>query len=252
MADYSVHRYGTDSSGRAIYMTVYMHDWWENVVRILGFRPVIVQGAFMSRNGGGAKSSDGAHDQGGSIDVRTWNLSSAQVDKLVRVCRQRGAAAWHRDKSVAHGGMDPHCHITLGSDRPLSPMAQTLWNSYLGGGDGLVGSRPDYEWRPSPLVTTPPKEDDMPAPRDWTDKDWEAFERHAGRGVWARKLGRDKQPASLLQLWAGNGANRVQAAVNRLHAQVDALPEGATKAQVKALLNDLDATIQLVVNEETS
>jgi len=159
MNDYTVKTYGTDSSGRAIYMTVYMHDWWESVVKILGFRPTIVQGAFMVRNGGGAKNSDGAHDQGGSVDVRTWDLTKVQINKLVKVTRQQGAASWRRDKSYLHGGMDEHCHITLGSDSPLSSMAKTLWSSYLGDGDGLVGSRPDYEWRPKPLVTTPPEAD---------------------------------------------------------------------------------------------
>lgn len=247
MPDFTVHRYGTDTSGRGIFLTAYMHNWWRGVVADLGFEPVIVQGAFMVRNGGGAAASAGYHDAGGCIDLRTWNLTRSQIDKTIRTIRLHGAAAWRRD--ARHGGMDPHIHLTLGTDSPLTPGARASWHSYLDGRDGLASNGPDYEWRPSPLVTTPPKEDDMPAPRDWTDKDWEAFERHAGRGVWARKLGRDKQPASLLQLWAGNGANRVQAAVNRLHAQVDALPEGATKAQVKALLNDLDATIQLVVND---
>lgn len=158
MADYSVHRYGTDTSGRGIFMTAYMHDWWERVVDRLGFTPTIVQGAFMVRNGGGAKASAGYHDAGGCIDVRVWNLTAAQQKKLVRTCREMGAAAWVRD--AQHGGMDPHCHITLGSDRPLSSGARASWNSYVSGHNGLASNGPDYEWRPSPLVTTPPPEED--------------------------------------------------------------------------------------------
>lgn len=161
MPDFTVHAYGTDSSGRTIYLTAYMHDWWETVVAALGFRPTIVQGAFMTRNGGGASASAGYHDQGGCMDVRTWDLTGSQLDALIRETRDRGAASWRRDKTPAHGGMDPHCHITLGSDSPLSPGARASWQSYLDGKNGLAGGAPDYEYRPSPLVTTPP-EDDMP------------------------------------------------------------------------------------------
>ena len=162
MPDFTVHAYGTDTSGRTIYMTAYMRDWWLRVVTELGFEPTIVQGAFMTRNGGGAAASAGYHDQGGCIDVRTWDLTGSQIDALVKVCRRNGAAAWRRDKSVKHGGMDPHCHITLGSDHPLSPGAAASWRSYLAGDNGLADNAPDYEWRPRPLVTTPPE-------RDWFD-----------------------------------------------------------------------------------
>jgi hypothetical protein len=93
MTDFTVKRYGTDSSGRAIYMTVYMHDWWEHVVDLLGFEPVIVQGAFMVRNGGGAKDSEGAHDQGGSIDVRTRNLATARILDVAEKVQIRDAIA---------------------------------------------------------------------------------------------------------------------------------------------------------------
>ena len=162
MPDFTVHAYGTDTSGRTIYVTAFMHDWWESVVTALGFRPTIVQGAFMTRNGGGAADSAGYHDQGGCMDVRTWDLTTSQVDALVWQARTHGAAAWRRDKTPLHGGMDPHCHITLGSDSPLSAGAAESWRSYLAGDNGLAGNAPDYEKRPNPLVLTPPPEDDMP------------------------------------------------------------------------------------------
>lgn len=37
-------------------------------------------------------------------------------------------------------------------------MATIIWNSYLGGGDGLKGPLDDYERRPDPLVKIPPPE----------------------------------------------------------------------------------------------
>lgn len=171
MPDFTVRQYGTDSSGRPVYLTAFMDEWWEAVVADLGFRPTIVQGAFMSRvPGGGAAASAGYHDLGGCMDVRTWDLTGSQLDALVRATRSRGGASWRRDKSPAHGGMDPHCHITLGADRPLSAGAAESWRSYLAGDNGLANNAPDYEWRPSPLVTTPPKDDDMPL--NDTDKQW--------------------------------------------------------------------------------
>ncbi|NYD43924.1 hypothetical protein [Nocardioides panaciterrulae] len=177
MPDFTVHRYGTDTSGRGIYLTAYMHDWWQAVVADLGFEPTIVQGAFMTRNGGGAAASAGYHDQGGCMDVRIWDLTGSQVDKLVRTIREHGGGAWRRDKTPQHGGMDPHCHITLGTDQPLSAGAAASWRSYLAGCNGLANNAPDYEWRPRPLVTTPPPqlEDDMPAYRDWKPEDKQAM-----------------------------------------------------------------------------
>lgn len=167
MSDFSVHRYGTDTSGRAIFMTTYMHNWWERVVEKLGFRPTIVQGAFMTRAGGGAAASAGYHDEGGCIDVRVWDLTQKQQRALVHTTRELGAASWVRD--AQHGGMDPHCHITLGSDRPLTAGAKNSWASYIAGRDGLASNGPDYEWRPHPLVTKPP-EDDLSAEDVWNHR----------------------------------------------------------------------------------
>lgn len=167
MPDFTVRRYGTDSSGRPIWMTVYMAEWWEQVEADLDFTPMIVQGAFMVRNGGGADASAGYHDAGGCLDLRTWDLTGSQVDRLVHVLREHGAAAWRRDRQ--HGGMDPHLHFVLGADAPLARGAASQWQAYIQGRDGLASNGPDYEWRPNPLALTPP-EDDM------KDADWSRLE----------------------------------------------------------------------------
>ncbi|HEX5198977.1 MAG TPA: hypothetical protein VFW27_03470 [Actinoplanes sp.] len=160
--DFAVHTYGVDSSGRAILMTAYMHDWFEGVVDALGWRPTIVQGAFMSRvPGGGASTSAGYHDLGGCLDLRVWDLTADASEQLVRTLRRHGAAAWRRDHE--HGGMDPHCHLTLGTDAPLTHGAAQQWTDYQHGYDGLAGRGPDYEWRPNPLVLKPPEDDMTPA-----------------------------------------------------------------------------------------
>jgi len=158
VGDFDVILYGTDTSGRGVYMTKFMRAWWLRVADELGFEPTIVQGAFMTRAGGGAGASAGYHDKAGCLDLRTWDRTAEQQEQMVRVLRRMGAAAWRRDQ---RHGMDPHIHFVLGADQPLDDGAAYQWRQYLDGRDGLAGNGPDYEWRPSPLVTTPP-EDDMP------------------------------------------------------------------------------------------
>lgn len=157
MPDFSVVNYGTDTSGRSILMTKYMRDAHESVLADTTVKPfasdvTIVQGAFMSRLGGGAAASAGYHDLAGCIDYRTWNLTGAQLEAFIRAWRRRGGAAWRRD--ATHGGMDAHCHVTLGSDEPLAAGAKNSWQQYVAGENGLTGPShgADYEWRPSPLV----------------------------------------------------------------------------------------------------
>lgn len=165
MHDFTVERRGTDTSGRPIYATQFMWDWWLSVVDRLGFTPTVVQGAFMSRvPGGGADASAGYHDLGGCFDLRVWDLTEDQQGKVVRELRRSAAAAWLRDEQ--HGGMDPHIHFVFGSDSPLASGASYQWLAYIAGGDGMGGD--DYHWRPDPLVTTPPPT------KDWFDMASEA------------------------------------------------------------------------------
>lgn len=163
MADWSVSRRGTDSSGRGIYASDYMWAWWQQVladplVAKFADAVVITQSAWMTLNGGGASASAGYHDGGGCFDLRVWNLTETQVHVLIRAIRRNGAAAWLRN--LAHGGFtDPHIHLVLGTDYDIDDGAAFQWRDYIAGGDGMGGS--DYHPRPRPLVTTPP-EVDMP------------------------------------------------------------------------------------------
>lgn len=153
-----VTRWGTDPSGRPIYLTRLAAAWVNGLLaacRRRGFTPTIVQGSWMSKAGGGAVASAGYHDQGGAVDFRVWDLTEDQRGYLVREARRRGGAAYLRDK--AHGGMDPHVHVTLGWDAgPIHPGTRLAWRDYLSGGNGLTGRSwgRDYHWRPNPLVTT--------------------------------------------------------------------------------------------------
>jgi hypothetical protein len=152
--NYTVVKIGRDSSGRDLWMTRFMAAWWDAVCALLGFNPVITQGAFQSRNGGGAEASAGTHKRAGVMDLRTWNLTDEQKSLAIRTCRRMGAAAWLR--TVADGFDEEHIHLILGEDSPLSSEAAGQWAEYLAGGDGLAGNGKDPHWRPEPLVTTVP------------------------------------------------------------------------------------------------
>lgn len=158
MSDHTVRRRGTDSSGRGIYASDRMWDWWLDVVDELGFTPVITQGAWMTLAGGGANQSAGYHDGGGCFDLRLWDRTEDERQRLVRVVRSRGAAYWERYPSQ---GFELHAHLVLGSDHDIDDGAFWQWQQYIAGRNGLASGGSDYHWRPSPLVLTPPKEDPM-------------------------------------------------------------------------------------------
>lgn len=200
MPDFTVKRRGTDSSGRGIYATEYMWRWWEAVCAELGFTPVVTQGAFMTRNGGGAAASAGYHDAGGTFDLRVWNLTSSQVDQTIRTLRRSGAAAWLRNQQ--HGGFsDPHIHFVLGTDAPLAPGASYQWLNYIAGGDGMGGR--DYHDRPRPLVTDPPAslmEDEM------KPEDFDRIQKIVEKAVddkFTQRLGNGRTFLSTINLMAG-------------------------------------------------
>lgn len=193
-------RVGSDSSGRDLWMTAYMAQWFEGVKRHLDFTPVVVQGAFMVRNGGGAADSGGFHDGGGCLDLRTWDRTSDQIGQMVRVLRIGGAAAWYRTPS--NSGMDEHIHIVLGSDFHLTANAALQWRNYLAGDAGLDGPARDPHWRPDPIVTTPP-DDYMEEPVSPEQED--RIAEKAAAKVWATQftINRDKKNERTLDLEQG-------------------------------------------------
>jgi len=223
--DFTVSQYGTDSSGRPIYLSAYMHDWWEGVLDELDFEPVIVQGAWMSKvPGGGAAASAGYHDRGGCLDIRIRDLTRAQQDQFLHVTRWGGAGSWIRDQD--HGGMDPHCHLVLGSDKDLAAGASAQWANYKAGGNGLTGSSagPDYHPRPDPLVTTPPKEMFMPSAEE------------IANAVWARQIavvGEEKTIRAGVML--GQIHNRTSS-IKTLAAQISAADPTIDQASIERAL----------------
>lgn len=195
----TVRQRGIDSSGRAILASDHLWDVWEAVVADLGFTPTITQGSWMSRvPGGGAENSEGFHDKGGPFDLRVWDRTPAERVEMVRVLRLHGCAAWRRYKSQ---GMDEdHLHFVCGTDADLSPGAAGQWRDYIDGLDGLASRGPDYEWRPLPLVLTPPEDDVTP-------DDIEKIAQRTAELVLEAEVGKDhatvKQVLNKLKTWLG-------------------------------------------------
>lgn len=225
---------GADSSGRPIRMTPLMERFWLDLCDRLGFTPTIVQGAWMA--GAGASQSAGYHDQGGPLDLRTWDLTPAQVTAVIREWRALGGPIWLRD---ARHGMDPHLHGVVGGDEPMAPGARWQIEEYKAGRDGLTSRGRDYHPRPDPLVTRyrPSEEDDMPSAEEIAD------------AVWTRSIpmgkGNDPIPAQALLRQARNQSAAAKVDPDVLAAAVvAALPSGSVSeatvaAGVKRALAEL-------------
>lgn len=160
MPDFTVEQRGLDTSGRAIYETHWFWVCWDCALedpRLDSIRSkiVIVQGGFMTRNGGGATASAGYHDEAGCLDVRTWNLTADELDLFIYVMSDYGIQFWRRDLSYAHGGMDPHAHCIFPSDHPLAPGAALQATAVMNRRDGLAHNGADYERRVTPIKTHP-------------------------------------------------------------------------------------------------
>lgn len=158
---------GRDPSGRTVRMTRRMKAAFDATVRECGFAPTIVQGAFMAQLGGGATASAGYHDRSGCLDTRTWDLTAAQQERLVRAARSIGWAVWKRDE--LHGGMDEHMHWVLLGEPGSAPGARRQEADYRAGYDGLTPRGRDYHWRPRVIPTFDYDrhlEDDMPTMKE--------------------------------------------------------------------------------------
>lgn len=162
--DAVVARRGTDTSGRGIFMSGWMWRCWQALLadpRLERVKDhvIIVQGPWMVKNGGGAADSEGYHDEGGCIDIRTESygeLTGADLDLFILVASEYGFQFWRRD--AQHGGMDPHAHGVFGSDYELSVGAIVQVHELLANprGDGLAGNYGhDYEKRFTPIRVAP-------------------------------------------------------------------------------------------------
>lgn len=109
---------------------------------------------------GTVSASGGTHDAGGALDLSIKNLTGSQVDKLVKVLRQHGCAAWHRTPD--QGDWGPHVHAIDSGANDLSPQAAHQVSEYEAGRNGLASGGADdgpdirpldpYQWEDDVLT----------------------------------------------------------------------------------------------------
>lgn len=131
---------------------------------------------------GDAPASAGFHRGGGSADCEP--LSTAEL----RIARNMGAAAfnrWWTDNYHAHLRLNscPHNTIAQPQVADLNEGRDGTGPLYDNAGTPDDGPRDGVHW---PLRTwqqgiewAKEQGDDMPAPKDWDDEDWAAFEKRA-------------------------------------------------------------------------
>lgn len=117
----------------------------EVVERRIGAELTLFQGSY---NGGRVSASAGTHDGGGAVDC--W-CSDVDVDRLVRVMRTVGFAAWYRPAIAGLWGA--HVHAIAIGDRELSSGARAQVVAYLNHRDGLKSNAHDPTWHPDPVRT---------------------------------------------------------------------------------------------------
>ena len=119
----------------------------------LGYDLTIVQGCY---NPGGVKASAGTHDGGGVFDLAPWDWQ-----RKVRVCRELGAAAWHR--TAIPGLWGEHIHVVIRNHPTLSLAAaqQQHYFDQKPRKNGLAGEAVDPDQYPTkfpaPTFRYPPK-----------------------------------------------------------------------------------------------
>ena len=142
-----------------------MFQHFDRVNEKVGGILVPVQGSFNI----GTTASAGTHDKAGAWDIRTWNLTTEQRQRAMRVGRDPsivgGAAWWYRTSAQ---GFDPHIHLVLLGDAPMTPQTFFQVTEYKAGRNGLASRRADDFWRPPVIQNYRYIEDDM-----FTDKDRE-------------------------------------------------------------------------------
>lgn len=108
--------------------------------------PVVVQGGYKGGSGGAAASA-GTHDQGDVFDLRTRDLTTIQITRLVLALRRRDVCAWHRPATKSWG---PHIHgVVRDSHDGLSPAARQQVRDYDAGRNGLANDGADPHPRPT-------------------------------------------------------------------------------------------------------
>jgi hypothetical protein len=236
-----------DSSGRQCLLNRRTKVMLDIANQKLGFDLVVIQGSYMLPSQV-ADQSEHTHDGGGVIDLRTRDIPpNIGTQRAVRALREVGFAAFHRRHPPF---TEDHIHAVAIGDVQMDPSAKDQVDQYFAGLNGLGGDDTDPQVRPIPIFDYDTQGLDM----QLTDKIPGTDGKTVGDALKAALKG-ERQIERLHQAEARRAqrlAERDKKVLERIAAAtqaVEKLPEGATKQEVKSLLQDIDATVTLVVEE---
>jgi hypothetical protein len=229
--------FSPDSSGRHRFMNRRTKVMLDIANENLGFDLVVIQGSYMLP-GEAAGDSEATHNGGGVIDLRTHDIpSNIGTPRAVRALREIGFAAFHR----LHPPFDEdHIHAVAIGDVQMDPTAKDQVDEYFHNRDGLGGKDTGPKVDPIPIFDYDTQGLDM----QLTDKIPGTDDKTVGDALRAAlKAEREVEQLSTREARRGQlRAERNQRLSQRIAAvaqSVDDLPEGATKQQVKSLLEEM-------------
>jgi hypothetical protein len=229
--------FSPDSSGRHRFMNRRTTVMLDVANQDLGFDLVVIQGSYMPP-GEAADQSDATHNGGGVIDLRTSDIPPGiGTTRAVRALREIGFAAFHR---LHPQFSEDHIHAVAIGDVQMDPSAQDQVDQYFQHLNGLGGRNTGPQVQPIPIFDYDRQEPDM----QLTDKIPGTDDQTVGDALRAAlRAEREMQQLSTMEAQRGQQrAARNQRLSERIGAvaqAVDDLPEGATKQQVKALLQEM-------------
>ena len=226
-----------DGLGRHVFMNRRTSVMLDLARERLGFELVVIQGSFMLPDEV-ADQSETLHNGGGVIDLNTSHLpADIRTRGAVKALREVGFAAFHRTDPPFDGD---HIHAVAIGDIQMVPAAQDQVDEYFQGLDGLGHTDFGPKVLPIPIFDYDTQGPDM----QLTDKIPSTDDKTVGDALRAAlRLEHDVEQLTAAEARRSQQrATRNQRLSDRIAAvgaAVDDLPEGATKQQVKSLLQEM-------------
>jgi hypothetical protein len=188
--------------------------------------------------GEAAGDSEATHNGGGVIDLRTSDIPSGiGTPRAVRALREIGFAAFHRTDPPFD---EDHIHAVAIGDVQMDPTAKDQVDEYFHDLDGLGGKDTGPKVDPIPIFDYDTQGLDM----QLTDTIPGTDDKTVGDALRAAlKAEREVEQLSTREARRGQlraaRNQRLTKRIGEVAQSVDELPEGATKQQVKSLLEDM-------------
>jgi hypothetical protein len=233
--------FSPDSSGRQRLLNRRTKVMLDIANQSLGFDLVVIQGSYMLPSEV-ADESEHTHDGGGVVDLRTRDIpSDIGTDRAVRELRKIGFAAFHRRTPAFK---EDHIHAVAIGDVQMDPSAKDQVVEYFDHRNGLGGDDTDPQVQPIPTFDYDEQGLDM----QLTDKIPGTDQKTVGDALRAA-LRAESEVERLTTVEAVRGQQRgerdkkLAERIAAVAQSIDDLPEGATKQQVKSLLEEIGAGV---------